>query len=178
MIWGVNKAGSRSAVRLFLALWPDAQVREALVRSREAWVWPAGAALVQPQSLHLTLHFLGAVPVARLPQLRAGLAVPFQPFTLCLDRAALWPRGIAVLQSEQPAAGLLDLHQALGLALRGLELPVEQRALRPHVTLARHAGRASRPAQAQRIDWPVPGYALVVSMPDLPGRYRLLERYA
>lgn len=178
MIWAVNEAGSRPAVRLFLALWPDAQVREALVRSREAWIWPAGAALVRPQSLHLTLHFLGAVPVAHLPRLRAGLAVPFQPFTLCLDRAALWPRGVAVLQAEPSPDGLLALHQALGLALQGLELPVEQRSLRPHVTLARHAGRALPPVQAQRITWPVSGYALVASMPDLPGRYRLLERYA
>lgn len=166
-----------SSVRLFLALWPDTQVREALVRSREAWVWPAGAALVRPHSLHLTLHFLGSVPVARLPQLRAGLAVALQPFSLGLDRPALWPRGIAVLQAEQLPAGLLELHQALGQALQRLGLPTEQRALRPHVTLARRAGRALLPAGSQRIDWPVQGYALVASMPDLPGRYRLLERY-
>jgi len=177
MIWAVNEAGSRSSVRLFLALWPDAQVREALVRSREAWAWPAGVALVRPQSLHLTLHFLGAVPVTRLPQLRAGLAVPFQSFTLCLDRPAQWPRGIAVLQAEHLPAGLLDLHQALGQGLQRLGLPVEQRTLRPHVTLARRAGRALPPVEAQRIDWPVQGYALVASMPDAPGRYRLLERY-
>ncbi len=33
-------------MRLFLALWPDAEVRRRLVAAQQAWQWPARAARV------------------------------------------------------------------------------------------------------------------------------------
>ncbi|MFC5522326.1 RNA 2',3'-cyclic phosphodiesterase [Polaromonas jejuensis] len=164
--------------RLFLALWPDQRVREALAHGREAWTWPAGVAWMPPQMLHLTLHFIGPVAVQRLPQLRPSLAVPFTPFSLRLDRPELWRHGIAVLRPEAPAPGLLDLHAALREALCRLALPTEERAFDPHVTLARRAGRALPPPATPPIDWRVEGYALAASMRDAPGDYRILQRYA
>ena len=53
--------------RLFLALWPPPAVREAIAGWRGAWWWPPAARLVQDERLHLTLHFIGAVPASRLP---------------------------------------------------------------------------------------------------------------
>lgn len=176
MIEAMSEASPRS-LRLFLALWPDARVREALVRCRAAWTWPAGAALVQPPSLHLTLHFIGPVAQDRLAQLRPGLAVPFRPFVLSLDQALLWPHGLAVLLAGSVPPELADLHAALCRALQRLELPTEARAFRPHVTLARRAGRALAPPESRPLAWPVQGYALVSSMPGAGG-YQLLERYA
>ena len=54
------KAGGTS--RLFLALWPDDGTREALAGCRDAWAWDAHAVPERTERLHLTLHFLGAVP--------------------------------------------------------------------------------------------------------------------
>jgi 2'-5' RNA ligase len=163
--------------RLFLALWPSPRLQAALLAHQRAWHWQPGAALVRPEKLHLTLHFIGAVPRHRLASLMAGLQVPVTPFALDFDQPALWHGGLAVLQSHAPPAGLLQLHEALGQALLGLALPVESRPLRPHVTLARHAAGAQPPARPPLLHWLVQDYALVESVAAPGNPYRLLQRY-
>jgi len=164
--------------RLFLALWPPAPVRQALLDCQAAWTWPEGAARVPAQRLHLTLHFIGAVPVARVPPVVERMAVPFEPFELELasGRSRVWPGGIAVLELDAPSA-LLRLHAALADALRAEGLAVEDRRYRPHVTFARRATGARIPSMAPPIRWAVrDGYALVRS---IPGRgYETLRAYA
>jgi 2'-5' RNA ligase len=163
--------------RLFLTLWPAPQLRSELLAHQRAWHWQPGASLVRPEKLHLTLHFIGAVPRQRLASLMAGLKVPVTPFELDFGQPALWHGGLAVLQPHAPPAGLLQLHEALGQALLGLALPVESRPLHPHVTLARHAAGAQPPARAPLLRWPVRGYALVESVPAPANIYRLLQHY-
>jgi 2'-5' RNA ligase len=128
---------------------------------------------VPAERLHLTLHFIGAVPVARLAEVGDGLAVPCAPFDLQFDEAAAWPRGLAVLSPREVPAALVELHQRLAGALQRLALPVESRPWRPHVTLARRAAGAVPPAAAPAGRWAVRGYALVQSQ----GGYRTLRHY-
>lgn len=165
--------------RLFLALWPDPAVRRALARHRDDWQWQDEGsrrpATVRSDKLHLTLHFIGNVARERLPELRAGLAVPGAAFTLAFGRPALWPRGIAVLEPLALPPALPALHGALADALHRLALPTEARPFRPHVTLARHARAARPPATVAPFDWPIDHYALVESRGD--GGYEVLQRY-
>lgn len=168
--------------RLFLALWPDAATRRTLAQARDQWRWEQGSAPRSPapvrsDKLHLTLHFIGNVDRSRLPALQAGLAVACSAFELAFGRHALWARGIAVLEPLTVPPALLALHGALGDALRGLGLPVEQRPFRPHVTLARHAGHALPPPDASRFSWRPAGYALVESRLDAGGGYHPLTHY-
>src|SRR5512139_2130979 len=86
-----------ATARLFLALCPGPQVLAAITTHAQAWRWPPGAARYTPPDWHVTLHFLGAVPRARLDELRANLAMPVQPFELRFGEPALWPHGLAVL---------------------------------------------------------------------------------
>lgn len=163
-----------ASVRLFLALWPAPALLQELLAHAAAWAWPARARRTRPECLHLTLHFLGNVPAGRLPQLRSGLAVPFAGCELALDRACVWPGGIAVLEATQVPAELARLHAALAECLRGLDIPVEERPYRPHVTLARKAQGAEAPAFAP-LRWVAgPGYALVRSLGD-GGGYENLQ---
>src|SRR5690348_13471718 len=97
-----SSAPSSDQARLFLALWPDPAVREALRVWREAWTWPRGASPVATSKLHMTLHFLGNQPRERLDALLDGFAVPFSPFSVRLDMAELWHNGIAVLAPAAP----------------------------------------------------------------------------
>lgn len=155
--------------RLFLALWPPPEVAQALAQLQARWTWPAGAAVVDPVKLHVTLHFIGAVPSARLDGLREALHVPFAPsaFDPAAGRCHVWPAGIAILELPVPPA-LRRLHEHLGEALRRAGLPVEERAWRPHVTFARHAQRAVPPPDgaAGVPPWRVAaGYTLVRSAP-------------
>ena len=126
--------------RLFLALWPDDGTRAALAQCRDAWAWDADAVPERTEKLHLTLHFLGAVPQRRLPELIDGLRVSFSRFTLHLDRAQRWPNGVAVLTPKAVPQALLALHTALRDGLQRLNIATETRRWRPHLTLARHAG--------------------------------------
>lgn len=164
--------------RLFLTLWPSPDLQAALLDYQRAWRWKPGAALVRPEKLHLTLHFIGSVPRQRLAQLIAELKVPFTPFELDFGQPELWHPGLAVLQPHTNPAGLLQLHEALSQALLRLELPGEIRPFRPHITLARRAGGSEPPAGLPTLHWPVQGYALVESVAAPIDQYRPLQRYA
>jgi 2'-5' RNA ligase len=163
-----------ASARLFIALWPTPALRRALAAEQRRWQWPAGAALTAADKLHLTLHFIGAVPAARVAAVAEGLRLPCPRFTLVLDHAEVWPNRCAVLGASDVPAPLAALHGALADALRALQLPVEPRALRPHVTLARKARGAVAPAQPFELRWPVRGYAL---MQSAAGRYTPIARY-
>ena len=160
---------------MFLALWPPLAVRNALLAHMQQWQWPARARPTRAERLHLTLHFIGAVPEERLDELAQELRVPFQPFTLRMQLPQLWRGGLAVLCSEEIPAQLQALHGQLGRRLTELALPVEERPLLPHVTLARQAQGARVPAQRQPIAWQAQdGYALVRSLPGGQG-YQTLQ---
>jgi 2'-5' RNA ligase len=162
-----------ASARLFLALWPGPTALRALAVWQRQWAWPAGAAVVPAERLHLTLHFIGQVPTARLPELVHGLAVPMRRFDLAFGHAEVWPRGLAVLCADAVPGPLADLHAQLQAALQRLALPVETRPFRPHVTLARKARGAVPPAEPLHLTWRAAGYALVQSQ----GGYRTLQHY-
>lgn len=165
-------------LRLFLGLWPTPEVREALQAHADAWTWPAAARRTRAELLHVTLHFIGAVPASRLEELRSGLAVPWPGCELVLDRIMVWPGGIAVLEAGELPRELTALHVELAERLRALRLPVDERRYRPHVTLARKAFGATPPSQAQPVGWPMPpAYFLVQSLPGGRG-YQPLQLYA
>jgi 2'-5' RNA ligase len=162
-----------TTARLFVALWPDARTRAALASRRDAWQWSPAAVPVRADKLHATLHFLGNVAAECVEPLRAALAVPFAPFELVLRECRLWNGGIAVLEVDAPPPALLALHARLADALRTLDLPVETRPYRPHVTLGRKARGAVAPLPSP-LRWTVHGYALVVSA---GGEYAVMQAY-
>ncbi len=169
------RRGARArTARLFLALWPDEAARRLLAAWRDRWGWPRGTALVADERLHQTLHFIGAVPRERLDEVAAGLAVDWRPFRFGAGQGRCWRGGIAAWVPDETPVELVDAHARLAHALRRLALPVEQRAFRPHVTVARKAARATAPVEPPLVlDWAVDAYALVVS----EGGYRVLRRY-
>ena len=156
---------------MFLALWPPAAVREQLVELQRKLHWPDGAKPTAPGKLHLTLHFIGAVPRDRTGELRSGLAVAFTPFDLVLESLASFQHGrSAVLLAREIPDGLLALHAVLAARLAALGLPVEQRPYRPHVTLSYKARGLRLPPRVEPIRWRArDGYALVRSLPGGAG---------
>lgn len=163
-------------IRLFVTLWPDEAVRAALRAYRKGWQWPRSAAAMHSDRFHLTLHFLDSQPRALLPALTNALAIPFTPFNLTLGQPDVWRHGSAVLAPSETPAELLDLHAALGQALTGVGIALEDRPFRPHVTMGRLANGAIPPHHTPRIDWHVTGFALVASAPD-HGGYTVIRHY-
>ena len=165
-------------MRLFVALWPDALTRAAIAAWQQSWIWPERVAPVRAERLHLTLHFLGDVPSAKVNALIAGLHVPGERFELALGSGEVWPNGVAVLRPAQTPPALLALHARLAAALIKLDVPVESRPFRAHVTLARRAWKARPPAHDAAIAWSADdGYVLVRSLPGGAG-YEVLARFA
>ena len=163
--------------RLFLALWPDAGVREQLATHADQWLWPARCMRYAPADWHVTLHFIGDVVAEKMEAIAACAAVPFQPFDLVLDQPRLWARGLAVLGASEVPMPLRTLHERLGNALRGLDLALDTRPYVPHLTLARHADAAIPPAVFVPVRWQVRGFALGLSAGLKEPRYRVIRQY-
>ena len=160
--------------RVFIALWPDDTVRRQLAAWRDGWRWPRSATPVRSERLHMTLHFIGELAAERIDETAAALAAPCAPFELTFGRNLLWPHGIAVLEPDSTPAPLIDLQTTLADALRALSLPIDQRAFKPHVTLARRADGALPARDAPPIRWAVDRYALMRSHPD---HYEVVREY-
>lgn len=162
-------------VRLFTALWPDERLRARLGSERDAWRWPALARPVDDARLHMTLHFIGAYPRARLAVLESALGALARPMvTMRSLGPEVWPGGIAVLRfSAEPA--LAALHAAIGAVLQGFGVALDARPFAPHVTLARRARGAKPPEERVDLEWQASGFALVESLRGAHASYRVLR---
>ncbi len=160
-------------LRVFLALWPDAHTCRSLAAWRDAQAWPDGVRPTPDHKLHLTLHFMGSQPAARVAELAAALPPPPQPFSLVLSTAQVWRGGLVALCPREIPAALALWHGQLAGLLRALALPVEARPFRPHVTVARDARPRPVLAAPAPLEWPVHRLVLVESTTE--GRYRILR---
>jgi 2'-5' RNA ligase len=165
-----------ATARLFVALWPAAEVRAALAAYRDRWRWPPAARPVADQNLHATLHFIGGFARERITEMRTSLAaVQVEAPTLQASSAEIWRGGIAVLTLHGDPR-LLVLHERVGAALAGLGLALDERPFTAHVTLARKAQRAAAPASLPRVEWRATVIALVESVAG-QAPYRVLQTW-
>jgi 2'-5' RNA ligase len=124
-------------MRAFIAIDIPDPARAALARVQQAL--PVGR-LVDEDSLHLTLAFLGEQPLDRIEAAHEALETLRQaPFSLQLQ-------GLGTFGGRVPAtlwAGVADpapvaaLNARVRSVLHGAGLMLERRTFRPHVTLAR-----------------------------------------
>ena len=130
-------------MRLFIGIALPDEAQEALLLVRARFSSEDGGLRWQePASWHVTLQFLGsasdeqaacageklrAVRAARVPVRVEGLGF--------FERAGVFWAGVALTPE------LLALQQAVVAATRGCGFAAEERAYRPHITLARAKGR-------------------------------------
>ena len=147
-------------LRAFLAVSLDAQVKSALadiasqVRGRGEGA--GGVALVQPDSIHLTLKFLGDISQAQVDAVASAVtaAVSGIPeLSLTLGRTGVFPstRSPRVLWVglQGDLDGLADLQQSVEQATAGLGFARERRRFSPHLTIGR-VRNGARPKQTRR----------------------------
>jgi 2'-5' RNA ligase len=147
-------------VRLFVAVWPPAEVVDALAALDRTAV--EGVRWTTPDQWHVTLRFLGSVESAE-PAVAALAALAGAPGTVATidGRPVRLGREVLALQVE----GLSDLAALVGDAFAGIGRPPEHRPFRGHLTLAR--GRAVRTLSTsrrfQRVSFIVRALSLVES---------------
>jgi 2'-5' RNA ligase len=136
---------AKPSARLFVALEVPAHVRRSLAGwTREAVGDDDALRFVAPDSMHLTLAFLGHRPKAEVEPIGeavSGAAATASAAVPLRVGDALWlaPRRPHVLTVaiEDPEGGAAALHDALWERLEALGHERERRAFRPHVTVAR-----------------------------------------
>jgi 2'-5' RNA ligase len=153
--------------RLFFAALPDQPTRDRIAGAIEALHLNVPARLVPLENYHVTLAFIGEIPLARVSQvLDIGRAVNAASFALQFDAYDYWPNPqvvVAAARSVPPA--LQELWGALYRALAAHELALEPKHLRPHVTLARKVLQPPVLQAMSVVDWVVNEFSLVRSEP-------------
>lgn len=165
--------------RLFFALWPDDEARQALARLHPSMA-AKGLKLVQPHNLHVTLVFLGQVDAETGSLLKQAVAdITTQPFTLTFDRLSYWRRPrILCLSCRQPAPNpAMMLVSALETAAANCGLRTNTRLYTPHITLARHV-RHLPDIKIEPIVWRAEAFSLIESCSEPEGvRYKVLQQW-
>ena len=160
---------SQSRSRLFFALLPDPETREAIYKATRAAVADLEGRPNPAEQFHITLAFLGGVPrgleekVVSHAQVRAD-ELQVDPFSFELDEMGFWPNSQVVWYgcSQRPEA-LRSLAMGLRRRLQLAGLPPAPGKFVPHVTLARWVRKAGPFVSARRIVWKVSDFALIRS---------------
>jgi len=134
-------------MRIFVAFDIEEEIRKRLQHFMEEVRGLApGARWVRPESLHVTLKFIGEKPEAAVKQIEEALgSINAEPFQIRFHDAGFFPTAKAArvfwvgIEGE---AGLADLAVKVEESLAALGIPEEQRAFSPHLTLARAGARA------------------------------------
>ena len=167
--------------RLFFALWPSDQVRQAILNVLSSLPAQLNGRVMQTQNLHATLHYVGQVTDSTKDCMHAAAqSVKAEGFQLNLDRLGLFPKAkIFWMGVQNTPDQLMQLHNKLGIALEDCGFIVDKRAYALHLTLLRKC-RGPVPAETGfSIPWCVEEFVLVESITYQEGvKYQVLERYS
>lgn len=156
--------------RLFFSLWPDAQVRTQ-IQSFASSLSLVNARLLPEHNRHVTLAFLGNVePATTTALIDAAGEIRIQPFSLILDSLVCWkkPKIACLTPSAYPEPLPALAAQLHALSVRcGVRL--EERAYRPHLTLARKVTADLPDISVQPISWNIKEFCLIESVADESG---------
>ncbi len=141
-------------MRLFIALDIDDAIRERIARFIEGVSgFAPDARWAQPESLHVTLKFIGEQPESAVEQIKRALS------GISASAIAIEFRGYGFFPTAKSArvfwvgieAGpeLATLALAIDEEMAALGIPKEERAFTPHLTLARGAGRSGSPRRSK-----------------------------
>ncbi len=168
------------AVRLFFALWPEAQLQTQFHREGQKLFRLCGGHRTRRENIHMTLAFLGDVDPAHLERVKAiAAAIELPAFHLLFTRLGWWRSNqVAWAATEDTPRPLADLVRALQLGLAREGFKFDERRFFPHVTLLRKAHCSRSIIQSHPILWIVNDFALVRSTLREDGaHYAIMQRW-
>ena len=139
-------------MRAFIAIDLPESIRAAL-RGKQAAFRSAslGARWTQPEGIHLTLKFLGEISDTQVREASERLKRlgPFEAFALRVKGFGFFPDGRrprVFWVGIETSANLIRLAEQVDAAMEGIGFAREDRAFRPHLTLARFREPQAQPA--------------------------------
>jgi 2'-5' RNA ligase len=166
--------------RLFFALWPNDKIRHSIVEQFKQLPKPLNGRIIQPQNLHITLHFIGSVNTdIQSCMQKAAATVYAQSFMIDLDCFGYFTRSKTLwMGSKDTPVALTDLYNELAERLTDCDYLAEKRPFKPHITLIRKCTQSKFPEDDFSIAWPINSFALVKSHINQHGaNYQLIETY-
>jgi RNA 2',3'-cyclic 3'-phosphodiesterase len=180
LAYGKSELPTQANPRLFFALWFDSAMSRALFKLAEQQRLKAGGRTMRPETLHMTLLFLGSTPTERLLELNQAVAKVHVPrFDLAIDQFAGWQHnGIGYAAPSRIPEELVLLESELRHHVTEAGFSFDRRGFTPHVTLLRKVQRTIAIVQVPPLKWAVREFVLVQSVPDAEGvSYRILSRW-
>jgi 2'-5' RNA ligase len=152
-------------VRLFFAAFPGAELRRTISAAVGARGRAPDTRLAPPENYHMTLVFLGEVADSRVEAVRrVGEAQQFGRFPLHFDRWEYWSGSRALVASaSHRSEPLLQLRAALAAGLGEIGATFDDKALHPHITVARKIAQAHVLPALSGFDWMISEFSLVAS---------------
>ena len=160
--------------RLFVALWPEDDVRKKLSNKQLELKLSDYGRLIPAANLHITLLFLGDVPLNEIPEIENFVkSVELTPFSFSISKIGFWPHNKIVWAGpEDTKAELEDLSNQIQIGLK--RYVSDRRKFTPHVTLARKVRRRVQ-CTLTPIEWRVEKVYLVRSVLSHKGsQYKLI----
>jgi 2'-5' RNA ligase len=140
-------------IRTFIAVELDAELKATLAQAQAGLreqVPPRSVRWVQPDSIHLTLKFLGDTPLDKVEAVQTALARAageIEPFRFTAGGVGCFPNmqrpRVVWLGLQEPSGNLARLWKAVEAHVAPLGFPTESRGFSPHLTLGRVARQAS-----------------------------------
>ncbi len=137
-------------MRTFVALDIDDSIRERLQRFLEGVrEFAPDARWVRPESLHITLKFIGEKPADKVEEIKHALAaIKAAQFEFTIRGHGFFPtpRSARVFWiGIDSGEALASLAKAVDEAIATIGIPKEDHPFSPHLTLARGGGRSGAP---------------------------------
>ena len=172
------------SMRLFFALWPPPKVVERLSEYACLSAAEIGGKATRPETLHLTLAFLGDQPEELLPDIIAAAQRVHCPLMdVVIDRIEAWRHNRLLCAGISQPEKLVPLHETLLAMLRAQAIPSDDEAHQfvPHVTLVRKLPDRAFPFASRKISiapWQSKDFALVESVrPSAGANYRTIATF-
>jgi RNA 2',3'-cyclic 3'-phosphodiesterase len=142
-------------MRIFVALDLDDEIRKRIQQFvGEVRGFAPNARWITPESLHITLKFIGEKPDALVKQIDGALGqLAVSPFRMTFGGIGFFPTPKAARvfwAGIEAEPGLSELAARIEHSLANLGIPKEDRAFSPHLTLARASGGSGAPGWRKR----------------------------
>ncbi len=160
--------------RLFVALWPEDEVRTKLSNKQLELNLGDYGRLIPAANLHITLLFMGDVPLNEIPEIESFVkSIELTPFSFTISKIGFWPHNKIVWAGpEDTKPELEELSNQIQIGLK--RYVSGRRKFTPHVTLARKVKRRVQCALTP-IEWRVGKVYLVRSVLSHKGsQYKLI----